>query len=42
MEVYPEKKMDSTPHHAHDAVYRPFFQGIPPSTEKLLQLSLII
>ena len=25
---------------AHDAVYRPFFRGIPPSTEKLLQLFL--
>ena len=36
MEVYLEK-MDGTPDHAHDAVYRPFFRGIPPSTEILLQ-----
>ena len=44
MEVYPEK-MDGTPHHAGSArcdVYHPFFRGIPPSTEKLLQLLLII
>ena len=27
------RKMDGT-HHAHDAVYRPFFRGIPPSTKK--------
>ena len=32
MDVYPEKK-DGT----HDAVYRVFFRGIPPSTEKILQ-----
>ena len=44
MEVYPEKK-DGTLHHACSALfdmYRPFFWGIPPSTEKLLQLLLII
>ena len=29
MDVYPEE-MDG---YAHDAVYRPFFRGIPPSTE---------
>ena len=36
MEENPEKR-DGTPHHAHSAwcnVYCPFFQGIPPSTEK--------
>ena len=39
MEVYPGK-MDGALHimyYAHDAVNRPFFGGIPPSTEKLLQ-----
>ena len=36
MEVYPDQ-MDGTLHimrYAHDAVYRPFLQGIPQSTEK--------
>ena len=36
-----KKKMDGTSYHACSAwcvVYRPFFQGILPSTEKLLQL----
>ena len=39
MEVYPEK-IDGTLHimcYAHDALYRPFFRGMPRSTEKLLQ-----
>ena len=34
------RKIDDTHHimrYAHDAVYRPFCRGIPPSTEKLLQ-----
>ena len=37
MEVYPEILDDSLyiMRYAHDAVYRPFFRGIPPSTEKL-------
>ena len=36
MEVYLEK-MDGAHHIMRvDAVYRPFFGGIPPSTEKLL------
>ena len=42
MEVYPEK-MDAALHvmrYAYDAVFRPFFQGIPPS-EKLLQSFLL-
>ena len=33
-------KMDGTHHimrYAHDAVFRPFFRGIPPSAEKLVQ-----
>ena len=39
MDVSPEK-IDGTHHiirYAHDPVYRPFFGGIPPSTEKVLQ-----
>ena len=39
MEVYPEKgtvHVYHIMHYAHDAVYRPFLGGIPPSTEKLL------
>ena len=45
--VYPEK-LEGTPHHVHSAscelreVCRSFFRGIPPSTEKLLLLFLII
>ena len=39
MEIYPEE-MDVTHHimrYVHDVVYRPYFRGKPPSTEKLLQ-----
>ena len=41
-EGIPQKNGRHTSHHArthyaHDAMCHPFFQGIPPGTEKLLQ-----